>query len=140
MKNFIFAFLMLIAFANVSLGQNKAKALKNPPTKVIVMVNTATWCPACQANGKRVEQEVISSYMNNSKCQIIVNDLSDEKSKSISKENCSKAGISDVASSNKATGMLYFIHSDTKKIIGQISVIKTNEEIKAALEKALSTI
>lgn len=129
---------MLVAFVNVSLGQTKANKVSE--TKVIVLVNTASWCTACQANGKRVEQEVISAYMGNNKCQIVVNDLSDEKSKTASNENCSKAGIAKIAKANKATGMVYFINSKTKEIIGQISVIKTTEEIKAAFDKAISTI
>jgi len=36
--------------------------------------------------------------------------------------------------------MIYLVNSQTKEIIGQISVIKTSDEIKTTIENALSTL
>lgn len=140
MKNLILAFVALISFGNVAISQIKDQKKKVETGKVIVMVNTATWCPACKANGQRVEKDVISQYMNNSKCQILVNDLSNDQTKSASKKSCDKAGITEVASKNNATGVIYFINSTTKKVISQVSVTKTDKEIKKAFDDAIQTI
>jgi len=63
MKNLIVAFIALVAFGNVAMSQTtkgKQTQASAETAKVIVMVNTALWCPACKANGQRVEQNVIS--------------------------------------------------------------------------------
>lgn len=139
MKNLIVAMIALIAFSNASMAQTtKEKTAKT--AKVIVMVNTASWCPACKANGKRVEQQVISNYMQNNNYQIVVNDLSNDDTKAVSKTKCAEAGISGVALNNKGTGVIYFINSQTKEIISQISVTKTSEQIKNAFDSAIKTI
>lgn len=143
MKNLIVAFIALVAFGNVAMSQttkSKKSQLKTETAKVIVMVNTASWCPACKANGQRVEQNVISQYMKNEKCEIVVNDLSNDETKAASKTKCDNAGITDVASNNKGTGVIYFINSITKEVIAQISVTKTDEEIKKAFEDAISKV
>ena len=140
MKNLILAFVALVSFGNVAFSQAKNQKQKAVATKVIAMVNTAKWCPACQANGKRVEQNVISKYMTNNKCQVVVNDLSDDNTKAASKANCDKAGITSVASSNTSTGVIYFINSSSKKVISQVSVTKTDKEIQKAFDDAIRTI
>lgn len=143
MKNLIVAFIALVAFGNVAMSQTtKGKQIqtKAETAKVIVMVNTASWCPACKANGQRVEQNMISQYMKNDKCEIVVNDLSNDETKAASKTKCDKAGITEVASNNKGTGVIYFINSVTKEVIAQISVTKTDEEIKQAFEDAISKV
>lgn len=140
MKNLILAFVALISFGNATFAQTKDQKTKIETGKIIVMVNTASWCPACKANGQRVEKDVISQYMNNSKCQILVNDLSNDQTKSASKKSCDKAGIAGVASKNNATGVIYFINSTTKKVISQVSVTKTDKEIRQAFDDAIQTI
>ncbi len=112
----------------------------NETPKVIVMVNTAKWCPACKANAKRVEENVLANYMKNEQCHIVVNDLSTEETKNASRHECEKAGITEVAANNPATGVIYFISPATKQVVSQISVTKTNEEIIKAFEQALRTI
>lgn len=143
MKSLLVALIALVAFGNVAMSQTtkrKQTQAKAENAKVIVMVNTASWCPACKANGKRVEQNVISQYIKNDKCEIVVNDLSNDETKAASKTKCDKAGITEVASNNKGTGVIYFINSVTKEIIAQISVTRSDKEIKQAFEDALSKV
>ncbi len=143
MKKLIVAIIALVTFGNVALAQSmngKQSPSKSETAKVIAMVNTASWCPACKANGQRVEKDIISQYMNNDKVVILVNDLSNKESKASSKEKCMQAGVSSIASKNKATGVIYFINSETKEVISKISVTETNEDIKQAFEKAISKI
>jgi len=140
MKKLILTVITFIAFANVSMSQSTNSASNSDVQKVIVMVNTASWCPTCRANGKRVEENVISNYKKNNMFQIIINDLSNKETKAISKVNYTKAGISEIAKNNKGTGVIYFIDAKTKKLISQISIAKTNNEISKAFDDALSVI
>jgi len=136
MKNVISSVLMLLIVVT-STANSKKVIVKEKEAKVIVMVNTASWCPACQGNGARVEKEVLSSYMKNPKVTIVVNDLSNEETKKVSKASCDKAGITTVAQTNVGTGMIYFIDAKTKKVLSQISVTKTTEEINAAFKNVI---
>lgn len=138
MKNLILSLIALVTLGSVAFAKNNSEPAS--AKKVIVMVNTAKWCPACKANGERVEKNIISAYMNNEKVQVVVNDLSDETTKAASKEKCEAAGITSVAEDNNGTGMIYFIDSETKKIISEISVTKTDDEIKAEFEAALARL
>lgn len=87
-----------------------------------------------------MEKQVMMEYMNNASYQIVMNDLSNDKTKAMSKESCDKAGISAIAKANKATGVIYFIHADSKKLLSKISVTKSTEEIKKAFEDAMGKI
>lgn len=107
---------------------------------LIVVVNTASWCPVCQKNGPRVEKELLSDFMKNDSYQIIVNDMSDESTIMKANEKLSAAGIADFATEHKGTGVIYFIHPESKEVLDKISVRKSTEKIKAAFESALSEI
>lgn len=136
MKNVISSVLMLLIVVT-STANAKKVIVKEKEAKIIVMVNTATWCPACAGNGARVEKEVLSSYMKNPKVSIVVNDISNDETKATSKASCEKAGISTVAQANKGTGVIYFIDAKTKTVLSQISVTKSTEEINAAFKNVL---
>lgn len=136
MKNVITSIIMLLIVAT-STTNAKNTITKEKEAKVIVMVNTATWCPACVGNGARVEKEILSSYMKNPDVSIVVNDLSNDETKKTSKASCEKAGITNIAEANKGTGVIYFVDAKTKKMISQISVTKTTEEINAAFKNVL---
>lgn len=140
MKNLILSLFALVAFGCATNASDNGAKSPESDKKIVVMVNTAEWCPACKANGPRVEKNVISSYMKNPKCQIVVNNMTDDKTKAASKKDCEKAGITEVASTNKNTGVIYFIDSETKEIISQISVTKSDEEIKKAFDEALAKV
>ena len=136
MKNVISSVLMLLIVVTSTANAKKVIA-KEKEAKVIVMVNTATWCPACAGNGPRVEKEILSSYMKNPKVSIVVNDMSNDETKKTSKASCEKAGITNVAQANVGTGMIYFIDAKTKKVLSQISVTKTTEEINTAFKNVI---
>lgn len=140
MKKLILSIITFIAFSNVIMAQSTKASTKPDAQKVIAMVTTATWCPTCRANGKRVEENVISNYRRNSKFQIIVNDRSNNETKAISKATYSKAGLTEIAKQNRGTGVIYFINAKTKILISQISLAKSNNEISRAFDYALSAI
>jgi len=104
-------------------------------SKVIAVVNHASWCPACQNNGERAQ----AAFMENNKdgaIQFVVNDLSNDETKAKSAAELKKVGLDKAMAENKGTGVAYFFDADSKKLITQISVAKTNEELAQALETA----
>ncbi len=129
MRKIIASALFIIAMGTQIFAQNKEAKSTNQASKIIVMINTASWCPACQANGQRIENDVVSSFMNNSDYQIVVNDLSTDETKTKSNGKCKIAGIAKIAKAKTATGMIYFINAKTKELVSQISVTKPNETI-----------
>jgi hypothetical protein len=138
MKNLIFIYVFLFSINNVSLAQVGNNENQSGNKKLIVLVNTAKWCPVCKANGPRVEKNVLSKYRENKDYQIMINDLSNKDTKKASEQEYVAAGIQEVAKSNKGTGVIYFIDYKSKRLISMISVAKTDEEIIYAFDKALS--
>lgn len=53
-------------------------------TKVIALVNKASWCHVCQENGARFEKEIMPMAMQNPNVQIVMNDVSDNNTKAAS--------------------------------------------------------
>jgi hypothetical protein len=110
-------------------------ALAGTGAKVIAVVNHASWCPACQNNGERAQ----AAFMENNKdgaIQFVVNDLSTDETKAKSAAELKKLGLDKAMAENKGTGVAYFFDADSKKLINQVSVAKSNDELAQALETA----
>lgn len=104
--------------------------------KVIAVINKADWCPTCQANGQRA----MAAFMANNKdmaIQFVANDVTDENTKKKSSAELKKLGLDkQVAENCKMTGIAYFFNSDTKALISQVSVAKSDQELASALTAA----
>ncbi len=124
---------ILLALLALFLGVN-GFAQANP--KVICLVTKANWCPVCKANGERMGKEVFSSYKDGN-VMVVANDLTDDATKKACKKDLDAAGITKVAENSTSTGLITLIDFKTKKVIETISVAKTTEEIKEAINKAL---
>ncbi|MGA9648994.1 hypothetical protein [Pedobacter sp.] len=109
-------------------------------TKVIALVNKASWCHVCMENAPRFEKDIVPMVMQNKNVQILINDLSDATTKDASLPILQKAGIEKFASKNSGTGMLYFIDAKTKKLISEVSLAEKNEQIKNVYMAALTKI
>ncbi len=131
MKKLFFASFFLLGLAAGVFAQSQ-----NP--KVIALINKASWCPVCQANGPRFEKDIMPMVMNNTDVKMVMNDLSNDQTKTASADMLEKAGVAKFAKKNTATGVLYFLDPTSKKLISKISISKTDEEIKQALQSALS--
>ncbi len=107
---------------------------ENP--QLIALVNKASWCHVCQANGPRVEKDLMPMLMQDKNLQVVVNDLSNKETKAKSNPMLKKAGLTSFAKENTGTGMIYFIDAKTKKQISSISLSKSNEEIMMAYQNA----
>jgi hypothetical protein len=124
---------------SVILSSNSTLTLAdNNQAKVIVVVNSAAWCGVCKKNGPRLEQAILPAYMKDSNYQVIVNDLSDDKTKAASNKMLADAGLVDFDKEHKSTGLIYFIDAQSKKQISSISVSKTDEEIIKAFNQSLN--
>jgi len=151
MKKVISLFVLLFALAIATQAQSHCGAPSNSSKEngsnsagctkttlsgpVMVIVNTASWCGVCKANGPRVEKDVIMKFMNDSHFNIVKNDLSNEQSKNSSYASLEKLGLGEFAKESEYTGMIYFIDPDTKRIVESVSVAKSDEEILAIFNK-----
>ncbi len=101
-------------------------------TKVIAVINHASWCSTCQNHGERAQ----AAFMENNKDEtilFIVNDLSNEETKLKSAVELKNAGLDKVMGDRKATGVVYFFNAETKEFITSVSVAKSNGELAEAL-------
>ncbi len=114
---------------------NGASASK--ATKVVAIINTASWCPACQANGKRVETDIVASYKGNENIAFMVNNLSNKETKETSKEALEKKGVYKSMEKIKSTGLIILINAETKEVIKQLKVTATTDELKKEIDAAI---
>lgn len=130
MKNVktIFASVVFIMLLSVT-------AFAGNGSKVIAVVNEASWCPTCQKNGERAQ----AAFMENNKdgaIQFVMNDLSNDETKAKSAAELKKVGLDKAMAERKGTGVAYFFDADSKKLINQISVAKSNDELAEAMRTA----
>jgi hypothetical protein len=100
--------------------------------KVYAVVSKASWCPTCVKNEARVGSEVLTK-IDQANFQIVVNDLSDKNTKSVSAKSLKEIGLENI--NLKSTGIITFIDADSKKVLSSISVDKSSEELTAAFQK-----
>jgi hypothetical protein len=131
MKKLLLAFVVLLSVTMGSFAQG------NSP-KVIALINKASWCTVCQANGARFEKDIMPMAMANKDVQIVMNDLSDAQTKAASSPMLKKAGVASFARINNGTGTLYFIDAKSKKLISEVSLAKSDEEIKKVYMAAIA--
>ncbi|MCK9638812.1 MAG: hypothetical protein M0R39_02805 [Prolixibacteraceae bacterium] len=118
----------LVLFVSVSaFAGNKAK--------VIAVVNQAEWCPVCKSNGMRA-MEAFKGNNKDMAVQFVANDLTNNETKMKSADELNKLGLDKAIAAYRGTGVVYFFNSETKSLISQVSVAKTNEELAEALTAA----
>ncbi|MBZ0202339.1 MAG: hypothetical protein K8I03_04910 [Ignavibacteria bacterium] len=105
-------------------------------TKVIAVINKASWCPVCKSNGEKVMM-LMKEYMGKD-ITFIENDLTDENSKKESAKSLEQNGVSELLKDNENTGIITIINNENKKVIETISVNLSAEDIKSALNSSLS--
>jgi thiol:disulfide interchange protein len=121
MKNFkliITAILMSVSFA--------ATAQTEP--KVIALVTKANWCSICKANGERI----IGNFTKNNEdnfFSLVANDVTDKSTKKTSLPSLKKVGVDKIANSHPGTGVITFIDAKSKKILMQLTVANTDDEL-----------
>jgi len=104
-------------------------------SKVIAVVNKADWCPVCQKNGMRA-METFKENNKDMAIQFVGNDLTNDETKKKSAEELKKVGLEKAMADKNGTGLVYFFDADSKKLITQVSVAKSNEELAEAMKTA----
>jgi len=128
----IFSSMVLITLLSVSV-------MAQSGAKVIAVVNKADWCPSCEKNGERA----MTALMENNEdkvVQFVVNDLTNDETKTKSAEKIEKVGLTQAIAEYKSTGAVYFFNAETKKLISKISVAKSDQELALAITKAKKTL
>jgi hypothetical protein len=115
-----------ILFLMVTIATMSFRMLEEP--KVIVIVTKANWCGTCKANGARTVENFTTNNQDNY-FQLVANDLTDKNTKKTSLESLKKIGYDKIGKKLSSTGTLSFYDSKSKKLITQVSVSKSNEEV-----------
>ncbi|MBW6492682.1 MAG: hypothetical protein K0B15_15975 [Lentimicrobium sp.] len=131
-RKLIFTSLALVLLVSISV-------MAQTGPKVIAVINKAEWCPVCQQNGERA----MAAFMENNKdmaIQFVANDVTNDETKAKSAVELKKLGIDMTNEAYKGTGVAYFFNADTKVLINQISVARTNDEIALACDAAKKAV
>ena len=127
MKNIKLIFTMFVLFfSTITFAQNNSK--------IVVIVNKADWCSICKGNGQRAMEAFMSNNTDNS-FKLVINDVTNKETKKASNVELTKLGYSKIIKDHNGTGIFYFFDEKTKKIVAQISVANTDDEIKMTMDK-----
>ncbi|NOQ23823.1 MAG: hypothetical protein GQ564_00535 [Bacteroidales bacterium] len=121
----MFTSLLLVTLISVS-------ALAQSEAKVIAVINKADWCGTCEKNAERAMSALMESNKDGA-VQFVANDLTNKETKAKCTMELKKHGLDKAVASFNSTGMVYFFNSETKTLIGQISVAKSDHELAQAL-------
>lgn len=138
MKNILITLAALFTFT-IS-AQSKNATSHTQDSSIICVITTAKWCPTCRANGPRIAAEVLPQISGKTEYIVVVNDLSDDNTKSESIAKLQNLGIQSLLEKNNSIGTIYFIRPSSKDIISKVSVKKPTEEIVGAFQMALTKI
>jgi len=127
LKTISTSLILIIAFSSSIFAQSNAK--------VLAVINEAEWCPVCQHNGDRA-MKAFKANNKDAKFQFVMNNLTNDETKMKSAEDLKNLGLTDVIAPYKGTGTVYFFNADTKALISNISIAKTDEELAAAMLSA----
>lgn len=102
------------------------------------MITRANWCPTCRANDSKVKNELIPSFADSKDVVIVINDITNGRTKSKSMTTLQKEGVYEIAKEEKLTGSIAIINSAERQIVGRLYVVNSVEAIKNAIKEAVS--
>lgn len=112
-------------------GGNASKA------KVVAVINRANWCLICQQNAERI-QSLLPLYKDKP-IAFVANDITDDHSKAISGRYLKKLHLDKSVEPIKESGIIILLDARTHKVMGQISLASSSEEIENAINRSLNT-
>ena len=130
--------LLMIVLVTVMATAGETKAQRSEPS-VIALVNKASWCHICEENSARFEREILPAIKKNKSVQLVVNNVTDKKTKDLSRPKLEQAGLIEIAKKYKATGVIYFLDAKSKRLLSKISLASTSNDITTAYQKVLTT-
>lgn len=151
--------ILLMATSFVGKAQDQPsmpKHSENP--KLIAVINRANWCRICKENGQRFGALIMPYTV--AGVNIYVNDLTDETTKASSKVELEKADVYEAATtiprkgmgrmlkscglakdkkmSTDVSGIVTFVNPKTHKLMKQLSIASTDEEMKSTIDNLLN--
>ena len=130
MKKKYILLILLLFFQAVLFAQSNRK--------IVVMITRANWCPTCRANDSKVKNELIPSFADSKDVVIVINDITNGRTKSKSMTTLQKEGVYEIAKEEKLTGSIAIINSAERQIVGRLYVVNSVEAIKNAIKEAVS--
>jgi hypothetical protein len=115
-------------------------AVSQSNKKLVVMITRANWCPTCRANEWKLNKELIPAYSNSKTVDIVLNDVTNRRSKTKSKPELQAAGVYGIAQKELATGTILLINPVDGKILNRIYVAYPLADIEQAIDDALRKI
>lgn len=124
----------LVFLFSISIFSSLNAQSKSSTPKIYAVINRADWCPACQANGTRVMNEVLPGC-NKLSVKFIANDLTNEQTIAKSSEDLKKLNVYNSVKETKKTGFILLVDAISKKVVKEISVtLPTSEIVKQIKE------
>lgn len=108
--------------------------------KVVVMITRANWCPTCRANDNKIKTELVPAYSTSKEVTIVINDITNGRTKLTSKPLLQAEGVLEIAKAEKITGAIAIINPANGQIIGREYVVNNVEVIKHSIREALLKI
>ena len=102
-------------------------------SKVVAIVNKADWCSICKAYAGRTV-EAFTANNSDSYFQFIVNDITNEDTKKTSQPAVKKVGLEKTVENSLASGVLSFYDAKSKKLLAQVTVANSPEEIATVMK------
>lgn len=125
--------IILILFAAISTALTLSSYKLTDDTKVVAIVNKADWCSICKAYAGRTVA-TFTENNNDNYFQFIVNDITNEDTKKISKTAIKKVGLEKTLEGSLAAGVLSFYDVKTKTLLAQVTVANSAEEVAATMK------
>lgn len=104
------------------------------------MVTRANWCPTCRANEGKINNELIPAYSGSKELAIVINDITNRRTKARSKPILQSAGVYDISLSQQATGVVIVINPSSGKIINRFYVSYSLDAMKKIINDAMTGI
>ena len=124
---------ILILFAVLSTALIFSAFKPANDAKVIAIVNKADWCSICKAYAGRTVTTFTENNTDNY-FQLIVNDITNEETKKASKPTVVKVGLEKTLDGSVAAGVMSFYDVKTKRLLAQVTVANTTEEVAATMK------
>ena len=104
------------------------------------MITRANWCPTCRANEGKIKNELLPAYSNSKEVVVVINEVTNRKTKAKSKPILQAAGVYDISLKEQATGLVTIINPLTGSILKQLYVSYSLPEMEKAIADALAKI
>lgn len=108
--------------------------------KLVVMVTRANWCPTCRANEGKIKNELLPAYTNSKDVTVVINDVTNKRTKAKSKPVLQAAGVYDISLKEQSTGLISIINPLTGSILKRLYVSFSLTEMEKAIADALALI